>query len=152
MSKGSGGGTLPEWITALRGLARRIQAKGLVGAILSIVIPALISIFILQPLRYLIGFIEWGGTIVTEVFGIVERQLMAAFAPVRVAIVGSDYSTGVIDMVYSSVESGLMDAGLGAPFAATLTVVVFATVLTALLYVLLRVGADLVPGVGGLIR
>ncbi|AXG06574.1 hypothetical protein DU500_09120 [Haloplanus rubicundus] len=107
---------------------------------------------ILTPLRYGIGFIEWAGAMIDGSFVVVQTQVTGAFEPVEEAILGSDSSQGVTDMVFGGLESGLMDAGLGAPLAATLTVVVLASLLTVLIYALLRVGADAVPGVGGLIR
>lgn len=149
---GGGGGSTPEWITALSELGQRAKTMGLTGAILSFVLPALVSMFILSPLRYGIGFIEWAGALIQGVFTTVEETVTTGLKPVQTALLGSSSTGGVFDMVYSSVETALMDAGLGAPFAATLTVVVFASVLTVLLYVVFRVSADLLPGVGGLIR
>jgi len=144
----SSGDTLPDWISALRGLAIRIQSRGLTGAIVSIVLGTFVTIFVIRPVEYAVAYIALAADVIGGAFTAAQEQVAQALEPVAATFLGGENTVGVIDMVYGSVEGVLMDAGLGAPFAATLTAVVFASVLTVVVYVVIRVLLDLIPGGG----
>lgn len=143
-------GGLWDTLTANSGTVRSFVTDPS-GFILGIVIPSLISMLIITPTEYLIGFIAAGANIVGNGLADAQSSIAEALEPAEAAILGSSSSDGVIDMAFGGVESTLTSAGLGAPFAATLTVVVFASILTVLVYVLIRVAVDAVPGGGGLL-
>jgi hypothetical protein len=147
-ASGGGGPVLPEWIWNLQGLANRIGSRGLVGAIVSIVLGTFVTMFIIRPVQYAIAFLEWGGALIDDSIGAAQAAIAAGFEPVNEAILGEQ---GVVDLIFGSIESSLVSAGLGAPFAATITAVVLAAVVTVLVYVLIRVAVDAIPGGGGLL-
>jgi len=160
-SSGGGGGgglTFPKWVTQIGSRYSQYKdedisiGRAITYTLVSFVLPGLVGMFIIQPAEWMFGIFAWVADRFADAYETATAGITSGLSPVEGIILGGQDAPGVIDSVYQSVESGLMDAGLGAPFAATLTVVVFATVLTVLLYVLLRVSADAVPGLGGLIR
>jgi|GEM_PF-4330653 len=150
MSEGGPSGGLWDTIVANSGTVRSFLSDP-TSFILGIVIPALISTLIITPTEYLIGYIGVGADLIGGGLADAQSSIASALEPAEEAILGSSSSNGVIDLAFGGVESTLTSAGLGAPFAATLTVVVFASILTVTVYVILRVSLDAVPGGGGLL-
>ncbi|WP_332898742.1 hypothetical protein [Haladaptatus sp. CMSO5] len=114
--------------------------------ILGTVIVWLVKTLIITPTQYTIAFIDLAFQKVEDMIGMSLDSVGLGLAPVATAV------TSIPSMILGSMRGGLVNLGLGAPLAGTLAAVVVAFVFGALVVIILRVVADVVPGVGGLIR
>ncbi|AFK18634.1 hypothetical protein E6P09_07610 [Haloferax mediterranei ATCC 33500] len=99
----------------------------------------------LRPAEFVFGTVDWTVAMAT---GVIEDAFGTAGASAWKGL------TSILELpaMFRSVLAGpLMDAGLAAPIAGAFASALLATVATLVAYLIVRVIADFIPGLGGLL-
>lgn len=148
----TGGGGILSFLRRYSATLRRFL-RDPKGFILTTVLSTFITMFVITPTEYALGFLAWGVDKFDGAVQTIQSSLADGFDPFVDILLGDpqEGTVGVFEGLFLSMQNALAQAGLGAPIASTLTAVIFAAIVTVILYVLIRVAIDALPGGGGLL-
>lgn len=136
----------PSWVTGGKSSLREFlnDPKGFV---VSLVLTWFITNVIVRPTAWFVAYVDWA---VETAMGTVESSVKLSLSQAGGTLVQS--VLGTIRGVNRPIENALMQAGLGAPLATTVILVVEAVIVTTILVLLVRIVLDAIPGGGALYR
>jgi hypothetical protein len=117
-----------------------------VGYVFGAIAVWIIKNVFIKPSLFFLGLINQGTSIIEGAIATADSSLTLGFSRAGAGILG------VRQVVEGALISALMNAGIAAPFAATIIAVIYLIAVVVVSYLLVRIILDVIPGGGALIR